>query len=360
MKLTDVVDRFVEVFADKRKLIPLVAVCILCAVLLILVDLAGAEAGSADWRLRVLATVGRVSEIILSAVATVIVLKVLVIQGYFEDAILNIVSGDKWLQLLNDERKRDMWQKLTRNIYVPHLNEQIKTQPNNPQLISFDHSLQDSIQKVFSYKETFYIDRIDINIDVSWANGNTKHKQLCLKNHMTSILIPFDSGHSIEWITSRTVNPGLGIDGYKLDSNPLHLLKSIPPGATVTQHKPIVDGATQNTKFELSGSSSYEVEYQRSTEWPVDLDPSYSYNSKYVVLGGDITIRNNCNGLKILFGQLGGNDLYIPINDIIGDGWINEKKELRRRHAGVLLPGQGFQLTFILAQENSNILGAAT
>ncbi len=343
MKWEQLYEKLSEIIVDARKLRTIAVFALFCAVLYVWAYIAGANRTSAAINLKILGAVGEASGIMLSAITTVIVLKVMTVQGYFVDAILDIMLGDKGIEIMSKERRIYLWQRLTRIIYVPVLDDRIKKNPTDIGLLKFDELLSKAIGSVFRYDKTFYIDRISVSITVEWSDKSEK-KLIILTNNLDFTLIPFNPSTPIEWKTYRKADFGLGIDDYESTAEPLTLVAGQSANATITSFPGVKTGTTEETNHKLTGADKYDLKWRRFNKWKVDGDPRYTGVSSYVVLSGDVTIQNRCEGLKVLFTELGGEDLFIPIGQ--DDRWVLSGYDLRKRHKGVMVPDQGFELIF--------------
>jgi hypothetical protein len=344
MKWEHFYEKLSEIIIDARKLRTIAVFALFCAVLYVWAFIAGANRASTATNLKILGAVGEVSGIMLSAITTVIVLKVMTVQGYFVDAILDIMMGDKGIEIMSKERRISLWQRLTRIIYVPVLDDRIKRNPTDIGLRKFDESLSKAIGTVFKYDKTFYIDRINVVITVEWSDVAEK-KLIIMTTNLDFTLIPFDPSTPIEWKTYRKADFGLSIDDYESTAEPLILLDSQSPTAKITSFPGVKTGTREETKHSLSGDEKYDLKWKRLNKWKIDIDPRYTGVSSYVVLSGDVMIQNRCEGLKVLFTELGGEDLFIPIGQ--NNRWVLSGHDLRKRHKGVMVPDQGFELIFI-------------
>lgn len=66
-----------------------------------------------------LAFLSEFSKIIFAAIVTGAVLKVLVVTGFFERAVADIIFAEKGLEILSPDRHIEIWKSLTARIYAP-------------------------------------------------------------------------------------------------------------------------------------------------------------------------------------------------------------------------------------------------
>lgn len=287
---------------------------------------------SAEWKAAIVADL---SAVVLTAIVTGTVLKVLFFQKYFEHALTNIVFGDAGLDMLGVEKRVDLWKRLTCRIHAPPLHERL----SDARLSELYKKLLEAEEKYIAYTKNFYVDQISRELEISWADRQNEIVQV--KDFTEASLVPFDASREIEWVSETTAGANSDIAEYKIVDSDFQCDGEDPSKRRVEESK---DRTKRTTTYFLSGKSSYRTSRTRLMTWKITKDPCYLSNSPYIIGGGSFKITNKLSGMQLIFQEIGGNKILQPVE---GGDWLHEGDVARRRVAEVLLPRQGFQIIMI-------------
>jgi hypothetical protein len=108
-------------------------------------------------------------------------------------------------------------------------------------------------------------------------------------------------------------------------------------------------GRTEKTTYTLSGRTHYDIAFEDRISWLLDSDPTMTRTSVLVYDGYALRITNEAEGLRIVFQEVGGSDIF-ETGGVAGsnpEDFIDFKEFSKRKAKRVILPGQGYQLIFV-------------
>lgn len=182
---------------------------VLCGVAFVVCKILGADQGAQIFALRWwLAIVNDLAVIAMTAIITSGLLKVMFLQGYFKDALTDIIFGTEGLDRMTDQQRIAVWKLLTCRIHAPFLHEQLKTE----QVARLHEKIMEAEGEQIAYDKPFYIESTYREIEVYWCDQDNGTIQM--RTFFQSTIVPFDKGKEIEWKSRTTADFGLKIDDY--------------------------------------------------------------------------------------------------------------------------------------------------
>lgn len=286
---------------------------------------------------------GEISGLILTSIFAGAILKILAVEGFFSDALAEIIYGDAGIDRIGDEEKLALWRNLTMRIYIPSLHQEIKrnrisNNNSNSDLDLFAGSLTSSVADRFSYNRQFYIKSVNRSVKIELDGAI-----VFITDEIESRLVPFDGAATVNWMSMRTAQGSLDLNGYEIKEL-MFSVRNKDGSECRCQGVTETNESTETTTYSLSGSTEYVVYWKRRRSWDVTKDCMLQQSSPYVVRDGTLRIENAAPGLQVQFMELGGEGLYRPIEGALP--WV--AGTLKLAHNGVLLPDQGFQLIMFL------------
>jgi len=144
------------------------------------------------------------SKLFISAVVAGVVLKILVLERYFTDALSEVIHGMRGLKEMSPQRRIELWQTLTSWIYAPILHEGTAL---SPELQALSQRMTKVIGRTFEYHKNFYLSHSDRQLEFEWTSE--KHRRLRMIDFMNVI---FESSAVIPWQTERMSEKHLTFD----------------------------------------------------------------------------------------------------------------------------------------------------
>jgi hypothetical protein len=292
---------------------------------------------------RVFTLVADLAGLGITAIVAGAVLKVLVVEGFFTSALMQLFESDAWLAGLAPERRTELWRRLTGKVYIPSLDsDDGKVTPSaGSQNLSL--RVSEAITASFAYKAGEYARRVDSDVTVRWE-PNSARSRIEITTKARQALVPFDAGRATEWVTTRTAEPHLSLTDYNKSTRDLTINGDKP-----TAPKTKMIGRTEHTTYVLSGKSEYDIAYTDTISWVLDNDPTLMRTAILVYDGFDVRIDNRAEDLRIVFLEVGGTDLFetTGVQQGANEDLIDFDQVSKRKARRVILPGQGYQLIFV-------------
>ena len=290
--------------------------------------------------------VGKLAELVLSAIVVGAVLKVLVVEGFFQTALAEMLSGDSWIDSLSKERRVELWHRLTQKIYLPMILQGNKT--NDETEVSqrdFHRRVNESVANSFDYRRGEYNRSVNLELTIDWADS--AESRICIKKDAEFWLVPIETGAPAEWVFESTPEPHMQPSEYLRSTLLLKIDGELPVGPPNVKKR----GHSERTTYHLSGKAKYWIEHIETLTWSIAKDPTFMRTSMQVVDGFQLRIENKAVGLRIVFVEIGGEGLF---NSVAAD-LINSGEVMRRSATRVVLPGQGFQLVLIKSADGPDV-----
>jgi hypothetical protein len=329
--------------ATKGSSLWVIFITILCGVLYVVGKTHGdlkASFLSLPW---IEAVLGELAALGIAAIISGAVLKVLLVQGYFKQALAEVIHGDAGLDLLPAERRIELWRGLTQRIYMPVLQEQIRDRPSDVDLQRFEKALSESISSSFNYDRNEYNRDVDLEVTVSWADET--RKEIVLTNYVSFTLIPIDISVGTQWVYERSTEAHMQISEFFK-----HIHSVMVDGLKPDEPKvELIGRNTERTTYRLAGKHQYKIVAKDSLQWKLDNDPSAERTSILVADGFRLRLENKAPGLRIVFLEVGGTGLFdAEKSDRSGPDELIEFGQMGRwRAKRVILPDQGYRLIFV-------------
>jgi hypothetical protein len=324
----------------KRRLAPaapiwaIIIVLILLCVFYVVAKVFGADIHAALFSSKwILAVLSELSVVGMTAIITGAILKVLLLQGYFEDALTNVIFGEAGLDRLGTERRIELWKTLTCKIHAPLLHEKI----GDSRLSDLRAKLLAAEEKQISYNESFFVENIIRDIEFCWSDEQNGIVEM--RAFFQSTLVPFDDSREIEWKSITTPDLGSKIDDYEINESEISI-----EGENAEKRKVVEEGNRKTTTYYLKGRPSYKASSKRTITWKLEKDPIYWATSPYIVIGGTFKVTNKLRGKRLIFQEIGGAEIFQILE---GASVLPDGEHLRRGVADVLLPRQGFQIIIV-------------
>jgi hypothetical protein len=280
------------------------------------------------------------SKILLTAIFAGAILKVLVLEGYFSTALSKIVYEDRGLERLREDERKSLWHKLTILVYAPFLHRSLRSNGQNQELSALVRNLSESVVSNFDYNQNFYQKDWRRTYEIEWV-PDSADKRVLVTEAFRSKMTPFNRSESIKWITTRTAEAHLDIHDYKSSDIEIKINGRDPDPNEFTSD--VIDGQEERRTYLLFGHERYDVYRRRTIEWQVDSDPGFSMTASTLIDGGSIEVSNRASNLRIVVKEVGGTRMFSSSDDTIVEPNGRYFAEIKT----ILLPGQGFQLTFI-------------
>ncbi|WP_041679175.1 hypothetical protein [Rhizobium etli] len=241
-------------------------------------------------------------------------------------------------QKARNGRIEDTVRKTLRLFYLPFLTDHLVSE-SQPVKELASH-LEDAIKKQFKYNEKVFVKDLRRKLTVSWQDKG--RKTIKVADRSTFEFVPF-THENIIWKAQRFATGELATDDYDALVDEV-LLDEVPvTGAEVRES----NGQIVTTTYQIDVTTRgppFLMKARRDFCWELDSDPMYEQSSPYVVQNCLLEIENQAEGLRLVFHDVGGTDLFSPERLAPGDHkWdvipYNESRVLSA--VPVLLPGQG-------------------
>jgi hypothetical protein len=241
----------------------------------------------------------------LSKIGTVVVgggvggavMKVMATEGFFLDAVAQVIYGREGMSRLSDDQLRGTWRDLTEHIYMPNLVGPV-THENDDDLRRLRRDLQNAVAEKFNYRADFFIAKMDRVIEFKWADPACS--RIWLSDENRTKLVPFNPQNSTTWQHSMQADAGTELKEYEIDE----LGCKFVDGRDVDKRFDI-NPDRRLTIYTLPPASQHEIIRNRALKWPLEKDPTFSFISPYVVNHADVTLVNQAQGLRVVISSMG-------------------------------------------------------
>ncbi|MGO7028690.1 hypothetical protein ACCS69_33215, partial [Rhizobium johnstonii] len=230
-----------------------------------------------------------------------------------------------------------------RLLYVPFLTRELTD--INVDAAALAKAVETSIDRRLRYDRKVYVKKLDRVIEVSWADSD--HKDIRVRDISKFEFVPF-THEQIIWRTQRFPSGELTASQYRITRDKIGLKGSKIGKPKETQS---TDGQVITSVYTLpllATGMPYLVTTDREREWYLDGDPTFEQTSPYVVDGGRITIKNKAKGIRLVYHDVGGAELFLPADeaDRCTHKWdvIRSDKEITLTSQQLLLPDQGYMI----------------
>jgi hypothetical protein len=279
-----------------------------------------------------LSLLSELSKLVLAAIVTGAVLKTMVVGGFFERAVANIIFEERGLEILSGDRHTEIWRSLTARIYAPSFRSSHRVAGDIQKLYD---KISLSSGKLIEYRKDFYVQRVTKELTFEFVGDGPSTRAT---DQMWADIVPFDPSKEVVWVSKVTPGAGGKIGDFSVND----VLLTIQGEDAARRTKETTNDELKLTYY-MRGASSYRITRTRETIWNFTDDPIFSFTSPYITESGTFKISNNIKGKRILIQQIGFGQLFnAPPQQIIASG-----QAARMEVASVLLPNQGFQVIII-------------
>jgi hypothetical protein len=198
-----------------------------------------------------------VSKLLLTAIVASVILKVLVLEGYFSTTLSKILYEDKGLQRLTKEERQDAWRKLTVLVYAPFLSRNVRSK-DNVEISTLSDNLFKSVTLSFNFNENYYNKGWQRTYEIQWDNGR-EYTRLVMTETFRAKMIPFKPTEDVNWVTTRIAEAYLGVGDYENSEIGIEI-NGYPPDPNACTCKTVGDREIRT--YKLYGNTKYDV-YRR-------------------------------------------------------------------------------------------------
>jgi hypothetical protein len=179
---------------------------------------------------------------------------------------------EQWLDRRADLRA--LWGRLTRRVYLPHLNVSARGQ-GSPEVRRLADKIEGAVHDLLNYDNAEdyhrkgYLKDLVRNVDVEW-HDHDKTKISIIERQSYS-MIPFDPSNSIRLISIRIQQNRIDFvednEEYKINGESPQLDNPV-----VSENNGIT---TEKVEHILEGSTEYGIFKRRKLSWLIDIEPIY-------------------------------------------------------------------------------------
>lgn len=286
------------------------------------------------------------------------VLKIVAMEGYFLDAVGNVMFGRHGIERMDDAARVRVWRDLTNAIYLP-LPRDAAASGHVLAKPEFEERFSSAIDQVCDYEEDYLLQNVDRTIKIVW-DEKAAGRILGILTWFDARVIPYDPAEEVQYKIKRRVSAGQTLPAY----NPKDQIFVQRLGESVADFQQrIASGDTE--KIEVKQVSSTETELfitlrrdrhdllegkyytiVRRVELSLDLheDNVYEMVPSVPIDGIRLTIRNQAEGVAVQLYELGWKEKLTAKNG--GGRTLTPGQDGTYTGSDVFLPHQGCLLIF--------------
>jgi len=285
----------------------------------------------------------KVGTVIIGGSVGGVILKLLATEGYFQDAVAQVIYGPEGLKRLSSDQLSVTWRTLTSRIYMPNL--LVAAGEKAADYEKLRHALQDAVASRFKYDADLLITNLNRHMEFTVpAPGEVR-----LVETTISTLLPFDPTKELSWKHQIQTDSGAKLSDYELkDEYKLGDGSMIP-----TKVHQSDDGTSMITTYTLPAGVSHEVMRTKDWRWSIDKDPVFNFISPYLIQAATVTVVNSAPGVRVVLKDIGEKDLFSPFGG--GKKIIEAGQKTILKTKKMILPEQGFLGVLLRIQQPEGV-----
>lgn len=269
------------------------------------------------------------------------VMKIIATEGFFMDAVAEVVHGHSGLRRLSDEKIAQTWAAATRMLYLKNMDADKVARENREGIEALRSQVEEGIRTRFPSGAEHFIRKSTRHIQVKWAD---KDKQIVEYSETTlSKVITFDRAKPLVLPLKIRCWANTTLDEYQMIENTAEL-KNAGGEILKTISKTNTEKTERTTTYTSQPKDTHEVLRKSRCTVPILKDPNWHSISTFLIQEMEIYIENLEPDLVVVYNSLGNDTLFERVDggEIVLQG---QRTHLRAR--GTILPGQGYGLTFV-------------
>lgn len=252
----------------------------------------------------------------------------------------NKFSNSYWLHLHESNAK--ILREALRHIYLPFSANIRET--SDLELSKLVEKLERAVDKRYTYNKSEYIRNVDRRVTVEWRDR--KREVIALTEELRFEFVLFDQG-DLEWHREQSADGAMTLNDYAVEDLTLFEGEEIQPDRIIVS--PDKQRSTLiYIRRDCIPGKGYKVFRRRSMAWKIDDDPTFQQTSPYVAENVTLSIKNNAEGLSVMYNDIGGMPIFRPVSGFErkGASWdvVRFGESIELTGEPVLLPDQGYLL----------------
>ncbi|PND27619.1 hypothetical protein [Sinorhizobium sp. M4_45] len=249
------------------------------------------------------------------------------------------LSNSKDLYIADRELVRAKLRDLLFRLYMPFLASHLGGGNFNAEKLA--RGIEQAVMTQADYGKKVFINNLSRTLVVKSENSSPRFIEVCDTSKFE--FVPFAAEDELVWKTKRFATGELELSNY------LVTREIVKVGGLQLMSDDETDIARQvlTKTYRITSKGTLQphpIIVERNTSWELDRDPTFEQVSPYVIDGCNLEILNQASGLRIIFREVGGVDLFRPEPHIEKWDVIPYGHSRKLSAARALLPEQGYML----------------
>ncbi|TCP80839.1 hypothetical protein C8J31_11480 [Rhizobium sp. PP-CC-2G-626] len=266
------------------------------------------------------------------------VMKILATEGFFLDAVADVMHKREGLERLSEKRLKEVWKDSTRLLHLRSFETDHKSDEVQHIVTKMRSDYEEALEASVPAKELHFVNSHSRVLEFSWHDRD--RGILCIRDVTISEIIPFKSKEVLTWKGRVASDTNLNLNNVVMDEVSFKLISEDDAEHPIKSVKSR-EGNEFVTEFTSAPRERHEVRRERNWKLPILTDPNFKTISPYIVSKADIFVKNNADGIRIIFSSIGKPNLFKPID---GDVATDCGREAHFRARRMLVPDQGYEL----------------